>query len=177
MLKTVSLILKRPTYLFLTLLSSTLLYLLLVVISNINLFQNTLFRSDFSVQVKAAVFNAAVKNSFDASGVTTFIIAILLGLNIAVITFYFRNKISAFKAHGSATSFLGALIGIIGLGCAACGSFILTSLLPFFGLGALFTFLPFHGKEFGLIGILLLFVSLYLTLREIQNPKVCSISE
>lgn len=176
MLKTISLILKTPKYLFLATLSSISLYVFLVVISNINLFQNTLFRPDFSVQVKTAVFSAAVKNSFDASGVTTFIIAILLGLNIAVITFYFRNKISAFKAHSSATSFLGALIGIIGLGCAACGSFILTSLLPFFGLGALFTFLPFHGKEFGIIGILLLLISLYLTLKEIQNPKVCKIS-
>ena len=168
-------IFKRPKYLILLVLSSVVAYLLLVVVSNINLFQNTLFRGDFTLDVKAAVFTTAIANSLLVSGSTTILLAVLLGFNIAAITFYFRNKISKFRAHSSATSIVGIIAGIFGLGCAACGSFIITSLIPFFGLGTLFTILPFHGVEFGFIGILLLCISLFLTLREIQNPAVCNI--
>lgn len=177
MVKTFTQIFKRLQYLTLALAAGILTYATLVIISNIDLLQNTLTRSDFSFGVKTAILSTAFHNSFIVSGITTTLLALLMGVNIAVITYYFKHKISAFRARSSATSIVGIVIGVFGLGCAACGSFIITSLIPFFGLGAIFSFLPFHGEEFGVIGILLLLTSLYLTLREIQNPAICRIAE
>lgn len=165
----------RGAYITLAIVSSVFLYLGLVVVSNINLFQYTLFREDFSLSLKLQVLTSAIKNLPEGSAITTIFLALLLGLNIAVITFYFRNKVSAFKARASAASFMGALVGILGLGCAACGSFIIMTLIPFLGLGTLFALLPFHGQEFGVLGIILLLVSLYLTLKEITHPPACEI--
>lgn len=175
MAKKLAHILSRISYLTIALISGVLIYLGLVVVSNIDLFQHTLFRSDFSLRLKLDILKSAIVNLPETSAITTLFLALLLGLNIAVITFYFRNKVSSFKAHSSAASVMGALVGILGLGCAACGSFIIMTLIPFLGLGTLFAVLPFHGKEFGILGIILLLISLYLTLKEIAHPPVCEV--
>ncbi|HQU09423.1 MAG TPA: hypothetical protein PLV25_05630, partial [Opitutales bacterium] len=71
--------------------------------------------------------------------------------------------------------FLGIASGVLGMGCAACGSFLLTSLLSLFGASWLLSYLPLAGGEFGILGVILLAVSLYMTAKKIQNPAVCKI--
>ena len=65
--------------------------------------------------------------------------------------------------------------GVLGMGCAACGSFLLTSIFSLFGASWLLSYLPLDGGEFGILGVILLAVSLYLTAKKIQNPAVCKI--
>lgn len=106
----------------------------------------------------------------------TILIAILFGANIALITFYLKNRITEVRQSGMATGVLGMASGVLGLGCAACGSIIISAILPIFGGGALLSLLPLHGSEFGILGVILLSISYYLTVKQIQNPATCKIS-
>ena len=64
---------------------------------------------------------------------------------------------------------------MLGVGCAACGSILLTTVLAWVGAGALIRLLPLQGEEFGIIGVILLAISIFLTAKQIDNPVVCKI--
>lgn len=76
---------------------------------------------------------------------------------------------------GVAAGFLGITSGVFGVGCAACGSFILTSVLSLVGASGALAFLPFGGSEFGIIGVILLAIAIPMTAKQIENPLVCKI--
>jgi hypothetical protein len=104
------------------------------------------------------------------SAVSTVLTALLFGVNISIVTYYIRKRKMMLKKSGVATSTLGLITGILGIGCASCGS-LLVSLL---GLGGALAFLPFGGQELGVIGVLLLLFSAYTLLHSISNP-VCKL--
>ena len=113
----------------------------------------------------------------------TIVIAILFGIDMAMLSFFLRTRIAGVKQSGIATGFFGIASGILGMGCAACGSFILTSVLSLVGASSILAFLPLKGEEFGIIGVILLLASLYLTAKQIpallagrQNSAVCKIN-
>jgi hypothetical protein len=68
----------------------------------------------------------------------------------------------------------GVLLGSLGFGCAACGTFVLSGFLSTAATAAVISVLPFHGKEFLIAGILLLGISLFRTLKSIDK-KTCEI--
>lgn len=101
------------------------------------------------------------------------LISILFGLNIALTISYFRKRITEQKAGG--TSVAGMLAGLIGIGCASCGSVVLSTI---FGVGATaaFTgFLPLGGQEFSVLGVAILLGSLYITGKKLADPLICKI--
>ena len=106
----------------------------------------------------------------------TILTAILFGIDVAMLTFFLKRKVNEVRQNGLTTGFLGVVSGILGIGCAACGSFLLTSVLSFFGASGLLLLLPLQGQEFGILGVVLLSVSLYLTAKQIQNPALCKIN-
>lgn len=70
-------------------------------------------------------------------------------------------------------SLFGTMLGLVGVGCASCGSVVLSSI---FGLGATAGFLallPLRGLEFSFISIILLIVSITLVSKKIIDPVVC----
>ncbi|MEK7094025.1 MAG: hypothetical protein AAB903_01645, partial [Patescibacteria group bacterium] len=77
------------------------------------------------------------------------------------------------RQSGIATGFLGIASGALGMGCAACGSFLLTSGLSLVGASGILVFLPLAGAEFGILGVILISISIYLTAEQIQNPAIC----
>lgn len=93
-----------------------------------------------------------------------------------MMTYFLKNRIKDIRQNGIATGFLGITSGIIGVGCAACGSFLLTSILSFIGAGSLLVLLPLHGSEFGILGMLLLIFAVFRTAKQIENPLVCKIT-
>ena len=91
--------------------------------------------------------------------------------------FYFiKNRVRDISQSGVTTGVLGIISGILGVGCAACGAFLLTSVLSTFGVAEIISYLPLGGGEFGIIGIILLIVSIHLTAKKIVSPQVCSIN-
>ncbi len=98
-------------------------------------------------------------------------IAILNGINLSLLIFYLRDKVRNLKM--ATLSSVGLVMALLGIGCASCGSIILTT---FLGVGfsvGLLGWLPWHGLEISLVGIILLLVSIYLLAKKISQPKVC----
>ncbi len=103
----------------------------------------------------------------------TIIVALLFGINIAFLVYYLKKRIKLQRSAG--LSVLGVISGLVSVGCASCGSVILSSL---FGIGATAGFigvLPLQGQEFGLLSIILLLISIFLVAKKIQDPGSCQI--
>lgn len=107
------------------------------------------------------------------SGLLLLLLAALAGINFTLLVYYLKQRIKTDRSAG--LGFIGTLVGLLGIGCASCGSVILSSV---FGLAAASGFLgilPWHGLEFALIGIALLLLSIVLLARKINNPLICKI--
>ena len=102
-----------------------------------------------------------------------FLVSILAGINFSMLIFYLRRKIKLEKSAG--TGFVGIIVGIFGVGCASCGSVVLSSIFGYTATTNFLATLPFHGIEIGILGLLLLLLSIYLLASKIQNPSVCKI--
>jgi len=105
----------------------------------------------------------------------TIIIAILFGINVALLTYYIKLHRGRILGAGTTAGAGGLISGMFGVGCAACGTFILSSILGLVGAAGIVTFLPLGGEEFGIIGVLLLVYATIALLRKIENPLACAI--
>jgi len=103
------------------------------------------------------------------------LISLLFALNLVLLVFYIRKIKSILKGNRRihAVGIGGLVSGLLGIGCAACGSVVLTSILSSIGASGLLLLLPLHGSEFGILGVLLLCMSIYVLVRRIQQPLVC----
>lgn len=113
--------------------------------------------------------------SFLSAGYTI-AIAVLFGMNVAMVVYFLKRTCTGLGGQNLTAGVSGIASGALGIGCAACGSFLLTSILPLFGASWLLSYLPFTGREFGILAVILLLTSLYLTAKKIQNPAVCRIN-
>lgn len=102
-----------------------------------------------------------------------FTIAILFGANIAMSAYYFKSK-SAILKQGGVAGFFGAFAGFLGVGCSACGSIALSSLLSLVGAAGALTYLPLGGREFAILSIFLLLLSIYQISRNISISQTCN---
>lgn len=120
----------------------------------------------------------SIETHFTAVSATyTLLIAFLFGLQVALLVYYIQkkktNRVSLTQVSGAS---LGGLVaGVFGIGCAACGTFILTAVLSLVGAGGLLAWLPFGGEEFGFLGVALLLYSIWLLLQKLETPNVCSV--
>lgn len=106
----------------------------------------------------------------------TIAIAILFGIHVALVTYLLRKRTAQLTRGGVSTGVFGAISGVFGIGCAACGSLLLTGVLPILGTTGLLALLPLGGGELGILGVILLTVALYTTARSIQQPLVCAVT-
>lgn len=168
---------RNPRYALLAFVVSVGVFMLAVWLPNMKLIVSMMghpgipFTQKFDLPV--SLLGSIVTNFTLLSASYTIAIALLFGMNVAMIAYFLRRKIDDAKQSGIATGFLGIASGVIGMGCAACGSFLLTSILSLFGASGILAFFPLAGGEFGILGVILLAVSLYLTAKQIQNPAVC----
>jgi len=100
-------------------------------------------------------------------------LAILTGINVALLIIYMRRQTRLRLVGGS--SAIGLFVGLLGVGCASCGAAILTTFLGVGFATSVLSFLPFHGTEFGIIAIILLSFSIYKTAKKIVSPEVCGV--
>lgn len=139
------------------------------------------FQSSATVTQKlvflGTLYQSISTNFSVVSATYTLLIAILFGLQISLLYFYIRRvKSTRVSLRGAGGAGVGGLLaGALGIGCAACGTFILTSLLTLVGAAGFVTLLPLHGQEFGFIGVALLGYSIWLLLRKIAAPDVCPV--
>ena len=165
-------------YVALALSGSAAMYTFAVWFPNFRLI-GTIFVSDASFDEKFSVplsLLGSIATNFSAlSALSTIAIAILFGINIALLVYFLNHRIANVQNSGAATGALGLISGVIGTGCAACGSFLLTSGLSLIGATSVLTFLPLQGGEFGLLAVALLALSIYLTAKQIIKPAICAV--
>lgn len=170
-------ILCSPKYMLLALILATLVFVFSVWLPNWGLIRDIVFSSNTVLTDKIAfLWNSlgAITTNFNLPSATLLVvISVLFGLNISLTICYFKKRITFQKAGGM--SIAGMLAGLIGIGCASCGSVILSTFLGV-GAAAAFTgFLPFGGQEFSVLAIIILVGSLYVTGKKIADPLVCGI--
>lgn len=105
-------------------------------------------------------------------GAVTLGLALLSGVNFALIERYMRRQVRLHQAAGA--SVIGVLVGLLGVGCAACGSALFASLL---GTGGALAVLPLRGQEFSWVGIVLVIISTFSLARKLVEPEACAIPE
>ena len=147
---------------------------LIVVFQNLELVQVVLNSGTLSVTQKIktllSLYGSLESNASTLSLASTLVLGALFAIHTAV----FIKVIKERKRLTGATGILGMLTGLFGVGCAACGSLLITGVFAT-GAGVLLTSLPFGGVEFSILGIILLAISLRKLLKQYQEPIVCSV--
>lgn len=101
----------------------------------------------------------------------TILIALLAGINVSFAVHLTRTRV---LTGGSVVAGLSGLFtGALGIGCAACGSLVIASLIGTATGVSLLAFLPLKGAEFGVLGVVLLSYSTHLLAKQITKPLVC----
>ena len=169
---------QKPLYAAIGILTGLTSFVFIIWLPNIGLVAEVLFSSgSFSERIALPVsLLGTISTNFTALSASFVIaMAILFGMNVAMTAFFIRRRISNIKESGVVAGFIGTISGTLGVGCAACGSILLTTVLAWIGAGALIQLLPMQGEEFGIAGVILLVASLFLTAKQIENPAVCRI--
>lgn len=146
-------------------------FLFAVWLPNLGLLQKILATSSTPLADAAKVafgLLGGIGTNFSAlSAGYTLAIAALFGVNTALVVFFLRHRRTLPAKKEMAAGLGGIASGAFGVGCAACGSFLLSAALSFFGAGSAIALLPLRGGEFGILSVLLLLVSLALLSKSI----------
>lgn len=171
--KSFKLVFSKPWYIFLAVFTSLFFLAMAVFIPSYPLIK-FFWQADW---IKINLFSLAIKhfmaNSSEESYFLAISLAILTGINSAMFAFYIKRRINMDKSVG--TGLFGMILGLLGVGCASCGSIILSSIFGFTATASFLGVLPLRGVEFGILGIALLLLSIYLLSIKIPNPLLCKI--
>mgnify|MGYP001583621323 CR=1 FL=1 len=130
-------------------------FLFAVWLPNFGLITRVVFDSSVSIENKVqlpwSLLGSIGTNFTPLSATYTIVIAILFGVYIAMLTYFLKRRSKEVGQGRIVTGFLGIASGVLGVGCAACGSFLLTSVLPIVGASSALALLPLGGSEFGIM--------------------------
>jgi hypothetical protein len=147
--------------------------LLTSILPNLKLLRFTFRESEFPLGLKLRTAAEVLWNGrlvfVHESGWIALPLAALFGLNAALVYHYMRDQVR--MNHAAGVSVAGTMIGLLGVGCAACGSVLLASLL---GVGAVAA-LPFHGQELAWIGLVVTALATFNIAQHIADPAACKI--
>jgi len=165
-------------YWLVTLVVSVVTLSVMLLLPNYSVLLSVLLSPVVSLMSKAAFFTSlygSLATNYTILAASSVVaIALLFGVNAALLLFYIRKSRSVNKISTTRTATVGGLVAaVLGIGCAACGSAVIAIVLQFIGVGWLMTYLPLHGAEFGLLGVVLLFYTTYTLAKKIHDPQVC----
>ncbi|PSQ43559.1 hypothetical protein BRD14_03005 [Halobacteriales archaeon SW_5_68_122] len=171
--RTARLVLSVPTYTVVALLAAGVGLSLFVFSLNLPLVElaltGTLPRSA-RVTILANLY-PFVGSAFDPiQGGLLVAIAVLFGVDTAMVTYHLREH--GVSLSGGGGSALGAVLGVLGAGCAACGSALLVGVLSLFGVSASLLFLPLDGLEFALLALVALLLSMFWVADGMRGDRV-----
>lgn len=169
--------LKNVRYLWLALCITITFALLEIWLASFSIILFVFHNETFAWRDRLSILWSAVVIFFDqftlTSQIITILIAILIGLNITLLIYYFRKRLALERAAG--TSVIGIFLSLVGVGCTSCGSIVLSSVLGFSLSTKVLTALPLRGTEFNLFAILILLTSIFLITQKISGPLTCKI--
>jgi hypothetical protein len=173
---------KERTYILIAVVVALVVFVFATWLPNLGLIWTITVSPSVSLVDKAKILASlvgSIQTNFTVfSALSTIVIAALFGVNAAMVTYYvkLRKRLSRQMGPASAAAGLGGLAsGFIGIGCAACGTFVLGPILSFVGATGFIALLPFDGQEFGVFGVGMLGFSIFLAAKKICEPLVCPV--
>lgn len=162
-------------YWVLTLVSALALFLFSIWLPNLSFVGEIIGSQFFTIGQKVSILFSSL-GAFETNlrpfgRIALVATSLLFGLNVSLFSFYIKQRARIEKEAGMSLG--GIVLGMLGVGCASCGSFILTSILGASATIAFLGFLPFRGQEFAVLGIVILGLSVVLIAKKIKEPLVC----
>jgi|SRR3989344_204095 len=168
-------ILRRPLYAVIALATAFVTFALSVWLPNLDFIATFISSPRVALGEKIAFLwsslGAITTNFSLLAALLTIAISILFGLNVALTVYYFQRRLQFQKVAGIGT--LGMLLGLVGVGCASCGSIVLSIFLGIGATAAVTGVLPFGGQEFSMLSVAVLFGTLYVIAKKAGDPLVC----
>lgn len=157
--RTIRLVFSKRKYFFISLVSGTIIFLVLLYFMVRNV-------ADRSLRIYLDMSGSFYTIE---SLISMLVISSLFGIYLSLVVF----KISAVKSAGK-SGFLGIFgggIGALGIGCPTCGAF----LFGLFGAPLALMSFPFRGAEIRIFSIVVLMLSIYLISKSIN--KSCNLKQ
>jgi len=174
---TVVKVITNPKYLILSISVTLLVIAFAAWLPNLHLITNAMTSGTMTLWQKTNLLTSLLgslqTNFTPLSRTVTFISALLTGVQTSLLVYYMRQTAKLQQSMGM--SALGVATSMLGVGCASCGSVVLTSLIGFGSATTVLGILPFRGQEFGFLGITILLFAIGFTVRKINQPFVCEI--
>jgi hypothetical protein len=168
----------HPAYIALALIAGTSVLLFALWFPNLGLIASVVASPDASLVEKVllpiTLLGSIATNFSFFSASYTVAVSLLFGVYVALMVYFLRRRIKA-ASGGTVTGTLGILSGVIGIGCAACGSIAASTILSLIGVSGVVALLPLGGSEFGIIGIILFLLAIRTLAKQIETPAVCRI--
>ncbi|MFB6361122.1 MAG: hypothetical protein ABEH59_07345 [Halobacteriales archaeon] len=161
--RTARLVLGLPAYAAFALVAALVGLTVFVVSQNLALVGDVVLGGTLPLENRLAVLLGLypfLGTSFSlVQGLALLVIAALLGIDLAMVAYHVREH--GFTLESGGGSAVGALLGTLGAGCAACGPAVLVGLLSLFGAAGALTLLPFEGLELTGLAAIALLLSIY----------------
>lgn len=174
---TVVKIVTQPKYLAVAITATLMLIAFAAWLPNLHLITKIMTSSTMTLWQKTNVLTGllgSLQTNFTLlSRSVTFISAGLAGIQVSLLVYYLTQTARATQSMGM--SAVGVATSMLGVGCASCGSVVLTSLVGLGSATAVLGILPLRGQEFGFIGIVVLLFAISFTVKKIDQPFVCDI--
>ena len=126
------------------------------------------------IKVAISLLGGISTNFSSLSAGYTIAIAALFGMNLAMVVYFLKRTRAGLGRQNIATGVGGIASGALGIGCVACGSFLLTTILSSLGAAGALAILPLRGGELGILSVILLTAALLLISRKIAEPLTCN---
>ncbi len=172
-----SAVFRRWRFVVVAIVAMVVAWLLITIVIQFSFWSDIWAFSEFSVPMRLHIILSSIGVwgvSFTTAMQTlTGIIIILTGINTALFVFYLQHRIQT--ASASSLGFWGMLVSLFGVGCASCGSAILTALIGFGAATTVVAALPLHGLEFTIVGLIAICVSIGVLTHRIARPGTCRI--
>lgn len=174
---TISTILRKPKYFVLTVMVVLGMIAFAAWLPNLHLITKTMTSETMTLWQKTNLLTALLgsleTNFTPLSRALAVISATLTGIQISLLVYYLRQSARIQTEMG--VSMVGIATSLLGVGCASCGSVLLTSLIGFGTATTVIGVLPFKGQEFGFIGLGILVIAISYTVKKINQPFICKI--
>jgi len=177
MIKTFQMVFAKPTYAALAAAVTFVLVFGAAWMRNLTFLGFLITSPQFGIATKLKVFEWTLTNlALNTTPLRLILLisaAVLAGVNTSLLVFLIRLRLGVGKDIGASIG--GMVVSALGIGCASCGSVLLTAFFGFSAGASMLAAFPLQGAEFTLAGIGLLAASIALLAKKIQNPLVCEV--
>ncbi len=176
LLSSLQLIVTRKDSRYVIIFATIIFLLLLLVVQNggasLDMFGLTAIPFGRRLLLSLSVF-FDIKSTFTGGTLILAVLGSLLGgINLSLAYTYIKMRGDMIVKSGLYSG-MGLILAFLGIGCAACGTAVLSLLLGFFGFSAMLQLLPYQGQEIGYVGLIILCIATYTLAKKVSAPNVC----